>query len=847
MKKILLPSFLLCSFLSYAQSNIWGVASSGGEFNAGVIFKTDGSGNNYSLKHSLVRFDGDYPQSNLLQASDGKMYGMTSSCCTFDAFSVFFRFDPTTLEYEKLFDFNDGIHGITPNGSLIQAKDGKIYGMTSKGGTNNNGVIFELNPVTKELKVRFNFDGANGSGPEGSLMEGKDGKLYGMTAMGGAKDYGVIFQFDPATSAYVKKFEFDGMADGGNPLGNLIQAKNEKLYGLTNIGGKDDFGVLFEYDLATSTYTKKLEFDGATTGSAPYGSLMEASDDKLYGMTSGGGTNNFGVLFQYDPSNAQYAVKFNFDDVNSGSAPQSALIQAKDGKLYGTTEYGGVAGDGVMFQFDPATATYTKKFDFDDAGKSTGKYGIGALIQASNGILYGMGYNGGMDNSGVVYKFDPSTNNFTKEFDFHQARTGSHPVGAIIEAKDKMLYGTTQFGGAKNNGTIYQFDPTTYTYTKKIDFEKAVTGDAPLAPLLLATDGKLYGTTAYGGANDDGVLFQYDPATNTLVSKVEFGSTKGRVPTGELIQLGDGKIYGTAREGGAKNEGVLFQFDPVTGDYVKKVDFEGLAKGSYPEGGLTVGLDGKLYGVTTSGGANSSASIAGGFGVLFQYDPATNDFVKKIDFNGNPNGSNPNGTMVRTADGKLYGMTVTGGSNSDSIHTGAGVLFEFDPATSIITKKMDFSSSKGSSPNGSMILASDGNLYGVTSYGGKNDMGVIFQFNPSTSGYTKKMEFTQSSGKLADHAKLTEIKSPNSIAENELQAGIQLFPNPVKEQVTVSLTQKANDATIRIMNVTGQIVMEKSKLTGDRFVLSVGDFAAGAYLVELTENGKTARVKLIKE
>lgn len=847
MKKILLPSFLLCSLLSSAQTNIWGVTSSGGEYNAGVIFKTNGSGDNYSLKYSLIRYDGDYPQSNLFQASDGKLYGMTSSCCTFDAFSVFFRFDPSTLQYEKLFDFNDGVHGTTPNGSLIQAKDGKIYGMTSKGGTHNNGVIFELDPATKALKVRFNFDGANGSGPAASLLEGKDGKLYGMTAMGGTKDYGVLFQFDPATSAFVKKFEFDGMADGGNPLGNLIQAKNGKLYGLTNIGGKEDYGVLFEYDLTNSTYTKKLEFEGITTGSAPYGSLLEASDGKLYGLTSGGGTNNFGVLFQYDPATAQYAVKFNFDDVNNGSAPQSALIQAKDGKLYGTTEYGGVAGDGVMFQYDPATSTFTKKFDFDDAAKASGKYGIGALIQASNGMLYGMGYNGGMDNSGVVYKYNPSADQYTKEFDFHQAKNGSHPVGAIVQGKDKLLYGTTQSGGSKNNGTIYQFDPSSFTYTKKMDFDKALNGDAPLAPLLLASDGKFYGTTAYGGSNDDGVLFQYDPAANTLTAKVEFGTAKGRIPTGELMQLSDGKIYGTTREGGTKNEGVLFQFDPATGNYSKKVDFEASSKGSYPEGGLTLGLDGKLYGVTTSGGIHSNASIASGFGVLFQYDPGTNELVKKIDFNGNPNGSNPNGTLIRTADGKLYGMTTTGGINSDTIHVGEGVLFEFDPATSVITKKIDFDSKKGANPDGSMILASDGNLYGVTMHGGKSDMGVIFQFNPATSDYTKKMEFTQSSGKFAKHGKLTEVVSPNSIQENALQVNMQLFPNPVKEQVTVTLQQKVNDATIRILNVTGQIVMEKSKLTGDHFMLPTGELAAGAYLIELTENEKTARMKLIKE
>ncbi|HSH66830.1 MAG TPA: choice-of-anchor tandem repeat GloVer-containing protein, partial [Bacteroidia bacterium] len=88
MKKSLLTAFLFLftSVLLNAQIGVWGVTSAGGEFNAGVVFKMDGSGNNYAVKQDFFRFDGDYPQSSLFQANDGKLYGMTSSCCTFDAF-----------------------------------------------------------------------------------------------------------------------------------------------------------------------------------------------------------------------------------------------------------------------------------------------------------------------------------------------------------------------------------------------------------------------------------------------------------------------------------------------------------------------------------------------------------------------------------------------------------------------------------------------------------------------------------------------------------------------------------------------------------------------------------------
>ena len=845
MKRILLSAFLFTFIISNAQTGIWGSTSAGGQYNAGVIFKLDASGNNYTKKQDLFRYDGDYPQASLFQASDGKLYGMTSSCCTFDAFSIFFRYDPLTFKYEKLVDFNELINGANPNGSVIEGKDGKLYGMTSKGGIHDKGVIFQFNMSTKAYKKLYDFDGTDGAGPESSFIQGKDGKLYGMTATGGKNDYGVLFQFDPATTTFVKKFDFDGIANGGNPLGILTEAKNGKLYGLTSGGGKDDFGVLFEYDLATSIYTKKVEFTGEDDGGYPYGSLLEANDGNLYGVTSGGGKNKYGVIFQFDPSASAYKVKFDFDDLVSGSAPQSSLIQAKDGKLYGTTEYGGTHEDGIVFQYDIATASFTKKFELNDLGKLTGKYLIGAMIEASNGMLYGMGYNGGIDNSGVLYKFDPATSTFNKEFDFHQAANGSRPVSSMIQAKDKMLYGVTQFGGIHNNGTIYQYDPSFDTYTKKYDFDLTGSGDAP-SSLMQAADGKLYGTTAYGGANDKGVLFQFDPATAAYSKKIDFDGSNGSAPLGELIQL-NGKIYGMTREGGANGEGTLFQFDPVTADFVKKIDFDTL-KGCYPEGGLTLGADGKLYGVTTSGGANSSNELLNGFGTLFQYDPATNIYVKKIDFEGSANGSSPNGTLVKTNDGKLYGMTTYGGIHVIDDPKGYGVLFQYDPATSGISKKLDFDGKgNGNNPNGSLLLASNGNLYGVTSAGGANNMGVIFQYDPANSNYTKKMDFTQSSGKLPDHAKLTEVEIINSIPDNSMQLEMHLFPNPGKEQVTISLDQRVSSATLRIMTITGQVLVERTKLAGDRFTLNITDLSAGVYFAELSENGRISRMKLIKE
>ena len=124
-------------------------------------------------------------------------------------------------------------------------------------------------------------------------------KLYGMTRDGGSTDHGVIFSFDPATSTYTKLQDFD-YTNGGDPYGSLIQASDGKLYGMTSGGGNNGYGVIFSYNPVTSAYSKLIDFD-YVNGAYPQGSLIQATDGKLYGMTYGGGSNDYGVIFSYNP------------------------------------------------------------------------------------------------------------------------------------------------------------------------------------------------------------------------------------------------------------------------------------------------------------------------------------------------------------------------------------------------------------------------------------------------------------------------------------------------------------------------------------------------------------------
>jgi uncharacterized repeat protein (TIGR03803 family) len=375
-KTVTLSISLLLTTLTNAQTiELWGMTSEGGEYNLGTIFKTDENGNNFTVKYS----------------------------------------------------FSDEI-GELPLGKFCQAANGKLYGLTTSGGSNDWGVLFEYNPITSTYIKKIDFADTNGSSPKGSLIQASNGKLYGMTTGGGEHTGGTLFEYDPLNNSFSKKIDFEGN-NGGYPHGNLIEASNGKLYGLTWWGGSDNIGVLFEYDYTTNKLSKKVDFNSSEKGTLPSGSLIQASNGKLYGMTSQGGIQNQGVLFEYDYKNDVFSKKVDFN-YDNGSNPQGSLVQANNGKLYGMTEGGGKESDGVLFEYDIVSQTLSKKVDFTSV---IGSNPYGDLMKASDGKLYGLTRFGGTnDYGGVLFEYDPTTNSFVKKMDFENSGA-LKPYGTLIE------------------------------------------------------------------------------------------------------------------------------------------------------------------------------------------------------------------------------------------------------------------------------------------------------------------------------------------------------------------------------------------------------------------------------
>lgn len=342
----------------------------------GTISKYDAATNTISAIHTFGS-EGIYPVGNLCKVSSGKFYAMTNAGGTL-GYGVIFSFDAVNSTYTVVHNFNN-THGAEPAGSLIKASNGKLYGITTRGGTSNLGVLFSFDPLTNTYTVLKNFD-QNGYYPTGSLLQASDGKLYGMTWYGGSSNAGVIFSFDITNSVFtvVKNF---ANTDGAEPRGSLIQASDGKLYGMTSYGGIDyklecyidpitnipiciitpGDGVIFSFDITTSSYNVLYNFN-IVNGANPYGSLLQAADGKLYGMASrkNGG---YGVVFSFDLSASNYVVLKNFDSYPDGAIPYGSLTQGSDSKLYGTLSEGGGSfrGYGVVFSLDAPTGNFIKQ------------------------------------------------------------------------------------------------------------------------------------------------------------------------------------------------------------------------------------------------------------------------------------------------------------------------------------------------------------------------------------------------------------------------------------------------------------------------------------------------------
>src|SRR5262249_40213075 len=460
----------------------------------------------------------------------------------------------------------------------------------------------------------------------------------------------------------------------------------------------------------------------------PRGGLLQASDGRLYGTTSAGGALGRGSIFVMTPDGQggwTLSTLHSFNDAD-GSVPLAALIQGKDGKFYGTTFFSGPKGNGTVFSID-ATGVLTTLHAFSG---SDGQYCQTPLIQTADGSLYGTTSTGGANGLGTAFKIDPA-GNFRTLVSFG-SQIGSYP-NALIQTPDGRMYGTCRSGGDFGFGTIFRMEPLAGIVTKIHSFGPSE-GHNPFAGLILGTDGKFYGTTQSGGPKDVGTVFTMDPSGKvTTLYSFAGGQFDAAQPYAPLIQASDGFFYGTTQQGGLNNGGVIFRID--SSGVIKLVRNLSDVDGTQPWAPLIQATDGKLYGVASFGGTAPINRF--GYGTFFSIDSA-DVFTTVYSFWG-PDGGNPYGGVIQARTGKFYGTTQVGGANS------VGTVFVLD-SSGATTTLHSFSGLDGSYPFSGLLQASDGTFYGMTGFGGAYGLGTVFHLDPS-GALTTLHSFSGSDGK----------------------------------------------------------------------------------------------------
>jgi uncharacterized repeat protein (TIGR03803 family) len=379
--------------------------------------------------------------------------------------------------------------------------------------------------------VLASFSGAPDAAiPECSLVRDAAGNLYGTSIAGGKVNGGAVFKLS-ATGKKKILYSFTGGADGESPVAGLVRDSAGNLYGTTN-NGFGGFGTVFKIDTAGQS-TVLHTFAGGTDGANPVAALIEDTGGNLYGTTYAGGSSlcyqsvGCGTVFKIDPSGNE-TILHAFTGVPDGAYPYAGLVRDNVGNLYGTTASGGQFGCtaeygcGTVFKID-TTGVETVLYRF--TGTPDGAYPQSVLVSDTLGNFYGTTAGGGAvvcyNNSygcGTVFELD-SHGNETVLYAFLGTPDGSEPTGNLVRDALGSLYGTTEYGGSSDHGTVFKLNGTgTEVVLHAFGGLSRRDGALPEGGLIRDAAGNLYGTTANGGSTQSsscpygcGTVFKLKP------------------------------------------------------------------------------------------------------------------------------------------------------------------------------------------------------------------------------------------------------------------------------------------------------------------------------------------------
>jgi RNA polymerase sigma factor (sigma-70 family) len=665
-----------------------------------------------------------------------------------------------------------------PSGHLVMDDAGWLWGTTNVGGRYGMGTVYRMKVDGSQWEVMVSFNGEEGE-PKGAfpnegLVRAPDGRLWGVS--GGAGSPARIFCFDPQSGKLSQEIEFQR---GEEPLGlplifplgllcyntrngthlydpsagfrGVLNHRKLPLLGEMVADGRgwlwatsekyQGHGAVCKLNHQTGELVEVLVFtgkSGAFIGSKPVCGLTLGADGFLWGCTRNGGARDEGTIFKIHPESGAFTSVSQLQR-RDGMNPESMLVDDGRGYLWGTATYGSMGrgyGHGTIYKIEQRSGKLTVVVRFTGYdGAAPGGVPRAHLLRAGPDHMVGVTGFLGAAGSGVIYDVEISTRKYTvlKDLaDLAATTEGVEPHGSLVESGDGSFWGTTFYHGAHHCGTIYRLDPASQKLVSVVDFtgkEGAFPGRNPDAGLVSDGRGWLWGTTRFGGKADAGTIFRLNEQTGAFVTIAEFGVNPKVLPSGgsmtELSLDERGQLWGSTVN-------TVFKIDPRR-DEVKHIATFGGDKrepfGSQFVGRLAADGRGYVWGCALADRTQQKAT-------LFRIATATDAFeVVKLYPNANQgwSGWHPTAPMYRDSAGSIWFTGVLEQGGPRAICT----LNRIDPIAGAV---MERSSTNAFRYMDTPVEDGHRRLWGCTAMDGASD--ALYSFDLDSKTFRRELEFT---------------------------------------------------------------------------------------------------------
>ena len=490
-----------------AASDGWLYGIGGSQTNTGGIFSLRKDGADLTFLKMFDGVDGREPV-GLAKGTDGYLYGCTFSgrmdpSTSFPIPGTIFRLAPDGSEFSTLHEFGPEGNGYWPMSGVVQATNGLLYGTTIAGAApsfgSGNGVVYKIATNGSDFSVLHRFDRTGGDGETPQWIAAGSNRLYGVTLTGGnSNTYGSIFTMNCDGTDYTHLFGFTNTATQGTAPRVIVRSPGEDLYGITSNGG---YALIFRIATNGGAFEVLHKFDGDNDGWDAK-NLIFGRDQRLYGVNSLNGPVGGGTVYSLRTNGTDFTVLRAMG--TNGTQPQ-ALIEGADDYLYGAAADGifKLSKDGLFYQF-----------------LRTGKF-VGALTQSRDGYLYAT-------SDDTILRVRPG--DLRSDVVYRLVEVGW--PNALIEGTDGMLYGTTRIGGQLNSGVLFRLGRDGSRFSIVQAFNRTNFGARAPAMLTEGGDAALYVPTELGGRMDFGTVCRVVPPPEIV--EVSRSSNSTRIVIGAL-------------------------------------------------------------------------------------------------------------------------------------------------------------------------------------------------------------------------------------------------------------------------------------------------------------------------